>query len=142
MNAALDTASRPPSPIRSTFAIVTGLLTIFVISLATDQLFHVLNVYPAWDQPMNETSDNLLALSYRLVYNTFGCWFAAYLAPRNGMKHALILGTIGFVLATVGAVGAVIMKLGPAWYPILLALSALPCAWLGGAIHRRYFAKA
>jgi hypothetical protein len=142
MNTALDAASRPPSPIRSTFAIVTGLLTIIVLSLATDLLLQALGVYPPGDQPMNETSDNLFSLSYRLFFNTFGCWFAAYLAPRNPMKHALILGTIGFVLATVGAVGAVIMKLGPAWYPILLALSPLPCAWLGGAIHRRYFAKA
>jgi hypothetical protein len=25
----------------------------------------------------------------------------------------------------------------PAWYPIAIALTALPCAWLGGALYRR-----
>jgi len=24
----------------------------------------------------------------------------------------------------------------PSWYPIVLALTALPCAWVGGALHR------
>jgi hypothetical protein len=25
---------------------------------------------------------------------------------------------------------------GPAWYPIALVLTTMPCAWLGGALHR------
>lgn len=29
------------------------------------------------------------------------------------------------------------MTLGPAWYPIALALSVFPTAWLGGVLHRR-----
>jgi ABC-type xylose transport system permease subunit len=53
------------------------------------------------------------------------------------MRHALILGGIGFVLSTLGAIIAITMAdLGPAWYPIALALTALPCAWVGGALHR------
>jgi hypothetical protein len=46
----------------------------------------------------------------------------------------MILGVIGLVLSTIGAFGAIAMKMGPAWYPILLALTALPCAWLGGRL--------
>jgi hypothetical protein len=53
------------------------------------------------------------------------------------MRHALILGAIGFVLSTIGAIGAISMKTGPAWYPILLALTALPSAWVGGWLHAR-----
>jgi hypothetical protein len=28
------------------------------------------------------------------------------------------------------------LNLGPAWLPIAIVLSALPCTWLGGALHR------
>jgi hypothetical protein len=28
------------------------------------------------------------------------------------------------------------MDVGPAWYPIALGLTTLPCAWLGGALYR------
>jgi hypothetical protein len=46
-------------------------------------------------------------------------------------------GMIGFVLSAAGAIATIPMKLGPAWYPILLALSALSTAWFGGVLHRR-----
>ena len=85
---------------------------------------------------MRATSLNLLALAYRLVYDTFGCYLTARLAPRNPMRHALTLGGIGFVLSTLGAIGGIMADLGPAWYPILLALSSLPTAWLGGVLAR------
>jgi len=35
-----------------------------------------------------------------------------------------------------GAIAAIPLKLGPIWYPIALALTALPCAWLGGILYR------
>jgi hypothetical protein len=49
------------------------------------------------------------------------------------MKHALILGGIGLVLSSVGAIAAA--DLGPAWYAWTLAAMALPIAWLGGKLH-------
>jgi hypothetical protein len=121
---------------RSTLAVIAGFAAIFVLSLGTDQIFHSLRVYPPWGEPMRATSLNLLALAYRLVYDTFGCYLTARLAPRNPMRHALTLGGIGFVLSTLGAIGGIMADLGPAWYPILLALSSLPTAWLGGLLAR------
>jgi hypothetical protein len=44
---------------------------------------------------------------------------------------------LGFVVSTIGAITTIPMKLGPAWYPIALVLTALPFAWLGGALERR-----
>lgn len=131
-------AEAPPRDLlRSTLAIVAGLVAIFVLSLGTDQIFHSLDVYPPWGEPMRATSLNLLALSYRLVYDTFGCYLTARLAPRRPTRHALALGGIGFVLSSLGAVGAIAADLGPSWYPILLALSSLPSAWLGGWLAER-----
>jgi hypothetical protein len=131
------TAAIPPRRIgRSIAAVVAGILVVFVLSLGTDQLLHVFQVYPPWGQPMHDPALNALALSYRLVYGVVGGYVAAALAPRNPVRHAVILGIIGFALSAFGAIGAIAMEAGPAWYPIALALTALPCAWLGGVLYR------
>lgn len=130
-------ANAPPRNVgRSIAAVVAGIVVVFVLSLGTDQLLHVFQVYPPWGQPMHEPGLNALALSYRLVYGVVGGYVTAALAPRNPVRHAIILGVIGFVLSALGAVGAIMMKAGPAWYPIALAVTALPCAWLGGILFR------
>lgn len=129
--------SPPRRLLRSTGAVLAGFLSIVILSLATDQVLHVLNVYPPWGQPMHDTGLNLLALSYRIVYGILGSYIAARLAPHAPMRHALILGFIGLVLSTAGAIAAISMAdLGPIWYPISLVLTAVPCAWLGGVLYR------
>ena len=122
---------------RSVAAILLGLVAGAVLSLGTDQLLHVLEVYPPWGQPMNDPGLNCLALAYRIVYAILGSYIAARFAPRNPMRHALVLGFVGLGLSGVGAIAAVAMAdLGPNWYPVALVLTALPCAWLGGVVHR------
>lgn len=44
---------------------------------------------------------------------------------------------MGLVLSTAGAIATIPMDLGPAWYPIALVVTALPCAWLGGVLYAR-----
>jgi hypothetical protein len=117
--------------------VLAGFVAIVALSLGTDQVFHSLGVYPPWGQRMSDELF-LLATAYRLIYNVAGCYLAARLAPRNPMRHALILGGIGFVLSLAGAIASIPMDLGPMWYPLALVVSALPCAWLGGALHRRW----
>jgi hypothetical protein len=80
---------------------------------------------------------NLLALAYRCVYAVLGSYIAARFAPHRPMRHALALGAIGLVLSLAGAIASIPLNLGPSWYPIALVVTALPCAWLGGALHRR-----
>ena len=129
------TASAARRPWRSSGAVLLGFVTVFVLSLATDQVLHVLGVYPPWGEPMYDPGLNFLALAYRCVYTVFGCYLTARLAPHSPMRHAWILGGIGLVLAVVGAIGAMPMNLGPNWYPIMLAVTTLPCAWLGGVLY-------
>lgn len=86
---------------------------------------------------MHEPALNLLALSYRLVYNTYGCYLMARLAPSNPMKHVWIGAAIGFVRSMLGLAGELTEDLGPPWHPVLLADWAFPTAWLGGALYRR-----
>jgi hypothetical protein len=119
---------------RSVAAVLLGFLAVVVLSLATDQTLHVLKVYPPWGQPMPDAGDNVLALAYRCVYGVVGGYLTARLAPRAPMGHALILGAVGTVVGAIGAAATIPMNLGPAWYPIALALSGLPTAWLGGRL--------
>jgi hypothetical protein len=136
---AITLGEAPRNLPRSALAVFLGLVVIFALSLGTDQVLHELQVYPPWGEPMWDPGLNLLALAYRVVYGVAGSWLTALLAPRHPMRHAMTLAAVGFVLSTAGAVGAVMMgDLGPSWYPITLALTALPCGWMGGLLHRAW----
>jgi hypothetical protein len=117
-------------------AVLLGVVTVIVLSLGTDQVLHVLEVYPPWGEPTYDPGLCLLALAHRCLYAVGGSYIAARLAPHHPMRHAVILGVVGFVLSLVGAIATIPMDLGPAWYPIALVATALPCAWLGGLLHR------
>jgi hypothetical protein len=125
------------NPLRSIVAIVVGFLAVVVLSLGTDQVLHILKVYPPWGDPMPQQGLNALALSYRIVFTVFGSYLAAKIAPRNPMRHAMILGFIGLAFGTAGAVATIPMHLSPAWYPIAIAATAVPCAWIGGKMATR-----
>jgi hypothetical protein len=114
-----------------------GFIVVFVLSLGTDQVLHMLKVYPPWGQPMFDTGLYILALAYRSVYTVIGGYVTAKFAPYSPMKHVWTLGIIGFVVAIAGAIATIPMNLGPAWYPIVLAIIGLPCVWLGGVLYLR-----
>ena len=122
---------------RSLAALVFGFVVVVVLSLGTDEVLHLLKVYPPWSQPMYDSGLCLLALSYRIVYTVLGSYIAARYAPHAPMGHALILGAVGTVVGTAGAIATIPMHLGPAWYPIAIAATALPCAWVGGVLYNR-----
>ena len=129
-----ETSAQPRRLGRSVAAVVVGFLTVVVLSLGTDQVLHVLHVYPPWKQAMYDASLNLLALSYRIGYTVLGAYITARLAPHSPMRHVWILGTIGFVFGVIGVIATLPLHLGPSWYPIAIAVTALPCAWLGGVL--------
>lgn len=129
--------AHPFRPWRSTGAVLAGFVVVFVLSFVVDEVFHVLKVYPPWNEPMRDPALNALALGYRIPIDIFGCYLMARLAPHAPMRHVWIGGVIAFALSSVAAIVAIRMDMGPAWYPIALALSALPAAWLGGTLHRR-----
>jgi hypothetical protein len=137
MSAYQKQSSTPPRRLwRSTGAVLLGIFVGAVLSLGTDQVLHVLQVYPPWGQPMYDPGLNLLTFAYRIPYAIGGSYIAARFAPRNPMRHALAGGVVGLVLSLAGTIAAINMDLGPVWYPIALAVTALPCAWLGGVLHR------
>jgi hypothetical protein len=131
-----EASTHPRSLLRSTTAVLLGFIAAVVLSLGTDQVLHVLKVYPPWGQSMYDQGLCLLALAYRIVYTIVGGYITARYAPHAPMGHALALGVVGLVVGGAGAIVTIPMHLSPAWYPIALALTALPCAWLGGVLSR------
>lgn len=130
------TDAHPRRPGRSLAAVLAGFVAVVVLSLGTDQVLHVLHVYPPWSEPMNDPGLNMLALAYRSVYTVLGGYIAARLAPHAPMRHVLALGIIGLIAGTAGAIAMIPKHLGPNWYPIALAVTGLPLTWLGGVLYR------
>ena len=121
---------------RSAGAIFAGFVAVALLSLGTDQVMHSLDVYPPWGEPMHDPKLNALALTYRIVYTIVGGYITARLAPSAPVRHAVILGIIGTIPAVAGIIATSDMDLGPRWFPIALAVTGLPCCWLGGVLYR------
>jgi hypothetical protein len=72
------------------------------------------------------------------VFNVAGGYIAARLAPSAPLRHAMALGIVGLVLSAAGVAFSIAKpELGPMWYPVVLLVVAVPCAWLGGTIATR-----
>ena len=125
-------------PLRSFASILLGFGVVVVASIGTDMIMHATGIFPPMGQPMESAALFLLALAYRCAYAVAGGFATAWLAPRAPVSHAMILGVIGTALAIAGAVATIGRPdMGPAWYPIALVLTALPCTWLGATLHAR-----
>jgi drug/metabolite transporter (DMT)-like permease len=131
----MNPSAQPRRRGRSAIALITGLLVGVILSLGTDQILHVLNVYPPWGQTMSDELF-LLATAYRIVYTIIGSYIAARLAPDRPMWHAMVLGVVGLVVSLAGAAATWNHEpsLGPHWYALAITAISLPCAWLGGKV--------
>jgi hypothetical protein len=119
---------------KSIWAVVAGVLAIFAVTTAVDIVLHTTGVYPPVGQPLTNALA-ILATGYRIVIGVGGGWLTARLAPGKPMKHAMILGGVGVLLGLVGVAATWNLDLGPKWYPISLALLAIPQCWAGGRIY-------
>jgi len=118
---------------RSIWAVVAGFLAVVILSIGTDASLHAAGIFPGLGQRM---SDGLFVLAtiYRTIYGVVGSYITARLAPYKPMKHAMIGGAIGMVLAAIGALATWNKDLGPHWYPVALIVGALPTAWVGARL--------
>ena len=137
-----DEANRSPEMGRSIVAVLAGVLAIVILSVGTDAVLHATSVLPPPGQRMFD-SLFLLATAYRTAYGVAGGYITARLAPNRPMQHALVLGAVGIVLGTAGAMATWnrMPSLGPHWYPVALIVLAVPQCWLGGVLYRRTHAQ-
>lgn len=116
--------------LKSIGAVIAGFVALVILSVITDSVLEKMGVMKT--EPFVENPVWLIAIIilYRTIFNTFGCYLTARLAPNNPMKHAIILGIICVLLTIVGLIA--MWDTPPRWYPILLIVLTLPAAWLGG----------
>jgi hypothetical protein len=119
---------------RSVLDILAGVVFIVVVTTVVDIVLHQSGIYPPWNEPMDHGLA-LLALSYRIVIGIAGAWLTAKLAPARPMRHAVWLGCVGTILGLIGAAVSWGKGLGPDWYPVTLAVLAIPQCWLGGRLY-------
>ena len=118
--------------LRSIGAVVAGVIVVVVLSNLVDMVMHATGIIP--DGPMWNPAHNALALGYRCVIAVGAGWVTARIAARSPVGHAIALGVVGTALGVLGVVATWNLNYGPHWYPIALAVTALPCCWLGGWI--------
>jgi hypothetical protein len=120
--------------LRSFGAVVAGVVFTVIVSTVVDGVLHGLGFFPSLDQPIDNLQ-SLVATTYRFVISVGGAWLTARLAPAHPLRHAMILGYLGAVLGLIGVVLTWNAGMGPRWYPIALAVLAIPQCWLGGWIY-------
>ncbi len=121
--------------LKSIGAVLAGMIFIVVTHTVTDKVLESAGIFPPPDQGLHVTWMLVTALVYRVLFQVAGSFLTAWLAPSRPFLHGMIIGVIGLVLGSLAAVVAIPMHLSPAWYPIALALSAVPSAWLGATIY-------
>jgi hypothetical protein len=130
-----QTKSRIPSQRRgrSILALLAGIVMGIVLSVGTDLGLHASGVVPA----QSERWPNqllVLATAYRSIYGVIAAYVIARLTPNRPMGHALVAGALGLLVSTLGAVAAWDSTIGQHWYPVTLALTTLPIAWVGAKL--------
>lgn len=117
-------------------AIGAGVLFIIVVTTLVDIALHMARVFPPPGAPLDDRL-SLLAIAYRVPITIGGAWLTARLAPERPMRHAMILGIVGTLLGVLGVVATWGKGLGPTWFPITLAVLAIPQCWVGGELFLR-----
>jgi hypothetical protein len=123
---------------RSILAVLAGVIIGIALTLGTDEVLHLVRVYPPWGASMAGYDWTLLlATAYRTIYGILGSYLTACLAPNRPMLHSMILGILGFAASLLGAVATWNggPAFGPHWYPVALVVLAVPTAWAGAALY-------
>jgi hypothetical protein len=118
-------------------AILAGLIFIVLSHTGTDFVLETLGVFTPPDQGFHTTWMVVTATIYRSIYTVAGGYLTAALAPNQPMRYVIILGLIGTAAGILAAIVTIPMGIAPAWYPIALAVLALPCVWLGGKLRTK-----
>src|SRR2546429_9488029 len=106
---------------RSIVAVLVGMVVGVAITLGTDEILHIVGVFPPWGASMiGFDGALLLATSYRTVYGVLGSYIMARLPPDRPMQHALWGGFLGLLvgIARTAATGTKGPVLVPPWDPL------------------------
>jgi hypothetical protein len=114
--------------LRMILAVLGGWFAGTILTVGTDHIFHVTNVYPPYGDPMLD--DGLL----RAVITILACYLAAMWSKDRANQAAWILG----ILSTVAWLGGTIAmwEYAQPWYNILGIVTSIPLALAGAGLYR------
>ena len=125
---------RTKTILKGILAILAGLLSGIILSIGTDAILEATGVFPSFQDQVNGEllTQQLLILAtvYRCIYTGLSCYIGAKLAPSHPMRYSMSLGSAAFIANLAGL--PMVANLSQLWYPIVLAILAVPCAWVGG----------
>ena len=105
--------------LRPVLSIISGFLTVVILSTFTDFILESLHILPVASAGLYSRNLLLLALFYRTLYTILGGFVTAYVVRKNPMKFALILGILGTIAGVAGVIAG--WNLSEHWYPISLS---------------------
>jgi hypothetical protein len=114
-------------------ALLAGFLIAVIPTIITDMVMEKTGFMKTKPFDANPVWLIIIVILYRCIYNTIGSYFTAKFAPGRPLRLAMIGGFIGLVVTIIGLI--VMWDVPPHWYPIALAILALPCAWIGGTFY-------
>jgi hypothetical protein len=118
-------------------AVLAGIIFIVATHSGTDYVLESLGIFTQPGEGFHTTWMVVTATIYRSIYTVAGGYVTAALAPNPPMRYVWILGLIGVVLGTIGAIVTIPMGIAPVWYPIALVVLGLPCVLLGGKLRSK-----
>jgi hypothetical protein len=127
----------PLRGLRYVGAVVFGFAVVVVLSTATDSVLHAIGVYPPESQGLWDPALNALALAYRCIFTVLGGYVCAWLSPAPKTRAVWALAILGQIGGLAGLLATWNMNLGPHWYPIALAATAIPTVLFGGWLRLR-----
>ena len=127
---------------KSIGAVLAGFILTLILTRGLDILLESTGIFPSVEEQQKHGFNilwmNILAIIYRVVFTIIGGYVTAKLAPSKPMKHVLILGIIGTIIAIIGnIVVANIPEMAnvlPLWFSIALVITAFPSIWIGGKL--------
>lgn len=121
--------------LKSVGAVVAGFIVVAGLSTITDMLIGYTGAFP----PALTTAMLVFALVYRIIYTVLGGYVTALLAPSNKMTHVWVLAGIGQLGGIAGVIAG--WNLSAHWYPIMIAVTAIPAVIFGGWLHTKILRK-
>jgi hypothetical protein len=114
-------------------ATLLGLLSVAILSVATDTGLEHLGILPQQNLP--ETYSNWMlasALLYRSIYTIIGGYLTVIASPHEDPRPLYAVMALGALGGTAGALFG--WDLGHHWYPVSLAITGPLFVWLGGEV--------
>lgn len=121
--------------LKSIAAVVAGFLTVVILSVGTDFILQTTGIFPPQSAGVYMPWMLIVALIYRTVFTILGGYVTGWLAPYRTMSHVWALAILGLLGGIAGVISG--WNLSAHWYPIALAVLAIPSVWFGGLLYKK-----